>query len=453
MNAQHPDAQHRHDRHLDDQHTDDRPPHTQPLIACEHCASVQRRRSLRHGELAACGRCGTVLWRYSRLTLNDWLALAAASFIVFCIANAFPVARIEVYGAERSATLLDAIVITWQQHHWSVAIMTGTAGFALPLLQLLSLLWVLVPLARGRMPADMAQICRLLGWLRPWSMVPVFLLGAIVSLVKLAGSVQVHVGLGLPAFGLLTILLTMMGRLSPRALWRHAEDAGLAEAPEPRYLPGHVLAGCHACGLVQDLAEEAPDGQSGGHPRRCARCRAVLHNRKPQSLARTWALMLTAAILYIPANVLPVMHITSVVGDSSHTILGGVVELWHGGAWDIALIVFVASVVVPMTKLLALLLLVLRVQRGDAGGLRSRTRLYEMVEIIGQWSMLDVFVVILLSALANFPGLMRISADPGAAAFGLVVVLTMLAAMSFDPRSAWDAEHANGAPAQLKESH
>lgn len=429
---------------MDERHQDG-----QPLIACENCAGIHRRRILQHGELAACERCGTVLWRHSRLTLNDWLALTVASFIVFCIANAFPVARIEVYGAERSATLLDAIVITWQQHHWSVAIMTGTAGFALPLLQLIALLWVLLPLARGRMPADMAQVCRLLGWLRPWSMVPVFLLGAIVSVVKLAGSVQVHLGLGLPAFGLLTILLTIVARLSPQALWRHAEDAGLAQAAEPRYEPGHVLAGCHACGLVQDLADHAPDG----HVRRCARCHAVMHNRKPQSLARTWALMLSAAILYIPANILPVMHITSVVGDSSHTILGGVVELWHGGAWDIALIVFVASVVVPMTKLLALLLLVLRVQRGDAKGLRARTRMYEMVEFIGQWSMLDVFVVILLSALANFPGLMRISAQPGAAAFGLVVVLTMLAAMSFDPRSAWDVEQETGAYSHLKESH
>ena len=444
MNAQHPDA-----RHLDDQLPDDPRPDGQPLIACEHCASVQRRSILRHGELAACERCGTVLWRYSGLTLNDWLALAVGSFIVFCIANAFPVASIEVYGAERSATLLDAIAITWQQRHWAVAIMTGTAGFLLPLLQLIALMWVLLPLARGRMPADMAQVCRLLGWLRPWSMVPVFLLGAIVSLVKLAGTVHVHLALGLPAFGLLTVLLTIVGRLSPQALWRHAENVGLAHAPEPQCKPGHVLAGCHACGLVQDLADHDP----GGGTQHCARCHAVMHNRKPQSLARTWALMLTAAILYIPANILPVMHITSIVGDSSHTILGGVVELWHGGAWDIALIVFVASVVVPMTKLLALLLLVLRVQRGDAQGLRARTRLYEMVEFIGQWSMLDVFVVILLSALANFPGLMRISADPGAAAFGLVVVLTMLAALSFDPRSAWDAEHAAGASAPLKESH
>ena len=406
----------------------------EPLIACEHCASIQRRRILQHGELAACGRCGTVLWRYSRLTLADWFSLAVAGLVLFCIANACPVARIEVYGAERSATLFDAMVITWQQRHWSVAIMTGMAGFVLPLLQLFALLWVLLPLSRGRMPADMAQACRLLAWLRPWSMVPVFVLGAIVSLVKLASVAQVQMELGLPAFGLLTVLLTMLGRLSPRALWHRAEEAGLAHAPEPQCAPGQGLVGCHACGLVQGLAEDA------GGTHRCVRCHAALHRRKPQSLPRTWALLLTAVVLYIPANVLPVMHITSIVGDSDHTILGGVVELWNGGSWDIALIVFVASVVVPMTKLLALALLAVRAQWGDVTGLRARTRLYEMVEIIGQWSMLDVFVVILLSALADFPGLMRISADAGAAAFGLVVVVTMLAAMSFDPRQAWDAE-------------
>lgn len=408
----------------------------QPLIACEHCASVYRRQVLQRGELAQCTRCGTALWRYSRLTLADWFAIALAGLVLFGIANAVPVAHIEVYGAQRGATLLDAISITWRERHWAVAVMTGLAGFALPLLQLLALLWVLVPMARGRLPEDMPQACRLLGWLRPWSMVPVFVLGAIVSLVKMAGSADVQVGLGLPAFGLLTIVLTLLSRLSPRVLWLYAENAGLAVAPEPEFKPGHVPAGCHACGLVQDLPAEADEDQT----HRCLRCNAVMHRRKPQYLARTWALLLAAAILYIPANVLPVMRIASIVGDSEHTILGGVVELWNGGSWDIALIVFVASVVVPLTKLLALALLALRAQWGDVTGLRARTRLYEMVEFIGQWSMLDVFVVILLSALADFPGLMTISADAGAAAFGMVVVLTMLAAMSFDPRRAWDHE-------------
>ena len=133
------------------------------------------------------------------------------------------------------------------------------------------------------------------------------------------------------------------------------------------------------------------------------------------------------------------MSVASVLGDSKHTIVGGVVELWSSGAWGIALIVFIASVVVPLTKLLALIILATSIQRRSTANLRQRTRLYEMVEFIGQWSMLDVFVVILLAALANFHGLMEISAGAGAAAFGMVVIFTMLSAMSLDIRRGWDA--------------
>lgn len=268
-------------------------------------------------------------------------------------------------------------------------------------------------------------------------MVPVFLLGVLVSVVKLAGMAAVRPEIGLGGFAVLTLLLTMLGRLSPQVLWRMAEGSGVVPVHVPKAGPDQVLAGCHACGQVQAL----PGGQGGAHAaHRCRRCRAVLHLRKPDHLARTWALLLAAAILYIPANVLPVMHISTLLGDSDHTILGGVVELWHGGSWDIAVIVFVASVVVPLTKLLALGLLAVLVQRRNVANLRQRTRLYELVEFIGQWSMLDVFVVILLAALADFQGLMQISAGAGAAAFGLVVILTMLAAMSFDPRRGWDIE-------------
>ena len=166
-----------------------------------------------------------------------------------------------------------------------------------------------------------------------------------------------------------------------------------------------VLTGCHVCGQVQAVPR-ADDAEAEHH---CVRCHAVVHYRKPDHLARTWALLLAAVVFYIPANVLPVMKVSSVLGDSAHTILGGVVELWDMGSWDIALIVFIASVAVPLTKLLALILLLLTEQWRSTTNLRPRTRLYQMVEFIGQWSMLDVFVVILLAALADFQGLMAVS--------------------------------------------
>lgn len=409
---------------------------SQPLIECEHCASIYRRHQLEPGETANCARCGATLWRYSGLTLSNWLALAISALIVFGVANAYPVASMAVQGMTQQASLLDAIAITWRQDHWAVAIMTGMAGFALPMLQLTVLLWVLGPLSRGREPAGFRTAMRLLGVLRPWCMIPVFLLGVLVAVVKLAGMAAVAPGIGLGAFGLLTILLTMLGRLSPHVLWRYAETAGVVPVHVPQAGPDSVLAGCHVCGQVQALPRAA-DPEEEHH---CVRCEAQVHYRKPDHLARTWALLLAAVVFYIPANVLPVMQVRSVLGDSAHTILGGVVELWEMGSWDIALIVFIASVAVPLTKLLALILLLLTEQWRSTTNLRPRTRLYQMVEFIGQWSMLDVFVVILLAALADFQGLMEISAGAGAAAFGVVVILTMLSAMSFDLRRSWDLE-------------
>jgi len=406
-----------------------------PLIACEHCASIFRRHELEPGEVASCGRCGTTLWRYSGLTLGGWLALALTAAIVFMIANAYPVAKMQVQGMEQQASLLDALTVTWQQQHWVVALMTGAAGFALPMAQLALLLWVLYPLSRGRLPPAFRFCMRLLGLLRPWCMVPVFMLGVLVAVVKLSGMASVQPGFGLAGFALLTILLTILGRLSPHTLWRYAEDTGVVQAQVPQERQGEILTGCHVCGQVQAVPLADPEALH-----RCHRCDATLHLRKPDHLARTWALLISAAVFYIPANVLPVMSINSLLGDSAHTILGGVIELWQMGSWDLATIVFVASVLVPLTKLLSLAALALFIQFGNTSNLRQRTRLYTMVEFIGQWSMLDVFVVILLAALANFHGLMEISAAPGAAAFGTVVILTMLAAMSFDPRRGWDME-------------
>jgi paraquat-inducible protein A len=408
----------------------------QPLIECEHCASIYRRHRLEPGETANCARCGAILWRYSGLTLSNWLALALAALIVFGVANAYPVASMSVQGMTQQASLLDAISITWRQGHEVVAVMTGLAGFALPLLQLTVLLWVLGPLSRGTEPVAFRPAMRLLGVLRPWCMVPVFLLGVLVAVVKLAGMAAVSPGIGLGAFGVLTILLTMLGRLSPHVIWRYAETVEVVPVHVPQAKPDEVLTGCHVCGQVQALPRAA-DAEAEHH---CVRCDALVHYRKPDHLARTWALLLAAVVFYIPANVLPVMKVSSVLGDSAHTILGGVVELWEMGSWDIALIVFIASVAVPLTKLLALILLLLTEQWRSTTNLRPRTRLYQMVEFIGQWSMLDVFVVIVLAALADFQGLMEISAGAGAAAFGVVVILTMLSAMSFDLRRSWDLE-------------
>ncbi|WP_394788937.1 paraquat-inducible protein A [Rhodoferax sp.] len=189
------------------------------------------------------------------------------------------------------------------------------------------------------------------------------------------------------------------------------------------------LLNCHHCGAVW---RGAADGQH------CERCGTVLHHRKPNSLTRTWALLLAAYIMYLPANLLPVMVTRNLLETQTDTILSGVIYFWVTGAWGLATIVFVASFLVPLFKLAALTIMAFMAQRRSTGRRLERARLYRIVEVIGRWSMLDVFVVSLLAGLVRIQGFAEITAGLGIAAFASVVVLTMLASLSFDPRLSWD---------------
>jgi paraquat-inducible protein A len=195
------------------------------------------------------------------------------------------------------------------------------------------------------------------------------------------------------------------------------------------------LYSCHTCGLLSQAV-------AGSGVARCARCGTRLQFRKPDSIGCTWALLIAGYILYIPANFLPVMDTGSLFRSQSDTIMSGIVYLWTSGSWPLAVIVFIASILVPAGKLLALTALAISVQRRTVWGQLQRTRLYRVVEVVGRWSMLDIYVVGLLVALVHVQSLATIKAGPGALAFGSVVVVTMFAAMTFDPRLIWDARHA-----------
>ncbi|OGQ85775.1 MAG: paraquat-inducible protein A [Deltaproteobacteria bacterium RIFOXYD12_FULL_56_24] len=191
------------------------------------------------------------------------------------------------------------------------------------------------------------------------------------------------------------------------------------------------LASCHVCGLISKRLESDVGLL-------CPRCLSRLHRRKPYSIESCWALTIAALILYIPANLLPIMETGSLLSYRRDTIMSGIVHLWHTGAWGIAAIVFIASIVVPLFKLLALALLLVSVQRQSTWWPMQRMRLYRLVELVGRWSMLDIYVVTFLAALVQISSLATVRVGNGAIAFGAVVVLTMFAAMKFDPRLIWD---------------
>ncbi|MEE4376765.1 MAG: paraquat-inducible protein A [Candidatus Competibacteraceae bacterium] len=192
------------------------------------------------------------------------------------------------------------------------------------------------------------------------------------------------------------------------------------------------LISCHAC----ELLVKAPHQQNV--VLHCPRCGAALHARRPNSLTRTWALVIAALILYIPANVFPIMTVTSLGNAQSDTILSGVIYLLVHGMWPLALLIFFASVLVPLLKLVILIYLLISVQSRSRWRPRDRTRLYRITEAVGRWSMVDVYVVTILVALVHLGNLASIRAEAGAVFFGAVVVTTIFAAMSFDPRLIWD---------------
>jgi paraquat-inducible protein A len=188
---------------------------------------------------------------------------------------------------------------------------------------------------------------------------------------------------------------------------------------------------CRTCGLAVSRASLKVD-------RRCPRCKGRIEHRTPFSTEMTLAWLIAGIVLYIPANVLPVIHTGGLLGDEDSTIIGGILEFWRSGDWDIALLIFIASIAVPFTKFIAIGLLIFTVRKNSRWEQHQRTVLYRIVEFIGYWSMLDVIVVALTSALMQFQVLGTAEPRPGIAFFCAVVAVTMLSALSFDPRLIWD---------------
>jgi paraquat-inducible protein A len=405
-------------------------PATAQLMACHDCGLLHHLRALPEGGAAGCTRCGAVLYRHKPNSIDRALMLTLAALILFVLANSFPFLTFELEGRATTSTLTTGVVMLYEDGMWPLAALVLGVTILAPLAKLLATAYVLLPLRFGRRVWGMARTFRATEIMQPWAMMEVFLLGVIVAYVKLSDLARLELGVALFAF--VALILTMIAAevaLDPREVWdrlgRQAASRGL------RPSVSQSLVGCHACDQVCHLTH--------GQHAHCPRCGATLHRRKPHSVARTWALLIAACILYIPANALPVMTVTSFGQGEPDTILSGVKALIAAGMWPVAILVFFASITVPVLKIVAMVFLLISVQRGSRWRPRDRTVLYRMVESVGRWSMVDIFMISILVALVNLGAIASIVPGPGALAFASVVILTMIAAMTFDPRLIWDA--------------
>jgi paraquat-inducible protein A len=273
--------------------------------------------------------------------------------------------------------------------------------------------------------------------LRPWAMSEVYLLGVFVAYVKLSDLATIELGPALFAFiALMVFMVWQDAALEPREVWERLAPAKPVPLPAPAERDN--LIGCLECGLLSRIRRLAPRQRA-----RCPRCGADLHRRKPESLSRTWALVITATILYVPANLFPVMTVVSFGKGEADTILSGVKALIEANMWPLALLVFFASITVPVLKLMGIGFLLVSVQSRSTWRPQERTRLYRVIEGVGRWSMIDIFMISILVALVKLEAIATIEPGVGATAFASVVVATMFAATAFDPRLIWDAAGAN----------
>jgi paraquat-inducible protein A len=404
-------------------------PTASELRVCAGCGFVQYLPSLAPGMSAHCARCSTTLRRVSVHQPNHIAALVLAALVLLVVMCSSNLMTVQTAGIRHTANLFSGPDELVHRHMAELAIAVLFVTVVAPFGRLFALLYVVTRSHEKTPPRHLRRIFAWAERLRPWSMIDVFVLGVFVAYVKLGDVVTIGLSVGVYALLVLTFILVWIDSAFDRhALWeRIAPDA---TPIDPARGDLNDVIGCHVCGLTAALST---------HDHHCRRCDSPLHPRKPDSIARTWALVIAAAILYVPANYFPVLTIVQLGAGQPSTILGGIKELLVARQYPLAALVLFASVLVPLLKLVGLALMLIATQVGSARWLRDRTRLYHVVAFIGRWSMIDIFMESLLGALVIFGSVITIEPGIGAIAFCGVVFLTMFAAETFDPRLMWDA--------------
>lgn len=405
-----------------------------PVTTCHDCGLLQQISHMPEDGAVKCCRCAATLRKRERVkpekSIEHTLALVITALVLLAISNAFPIVQVDAEGHEMASTLFGCVKYLFTHDMVFLAGLVFLTTIGAPLIQLAGLLYILLPLNFKRIPPFAPQIYRLVRIITSWSMLEVLMLGILVSVVKLSAMATVAPSIALWSFALLMIVIAaILNDVDKEMLWGLISP-GTKGRDRQQYKSGVQLTNCHNCHLIQALSAE--------HTSSCPRCKADVHWRKPGSLNRCTALVIAATVLYIPANLLPVMVVSSMGKTEGDTIISGVMYLATNGDLPLAIILFIASICVPTIKLVILYLLLITVHFKSQWRPKERTQLYRLTEFIGRWSMVDIYVDTLMAAMIQIQGLIVIEVGVGAVAFGAVVVLTILAAKAFDPRLIWD---------------
>jgi paraquat-inducible protein A len=373
-------------------------------------------------QTAMCRRCDGTLAGPATGRVERPLALASAALVLLLAAIVWPIMTVSSLGASRQSWLETCVSALWGQGFLSLATLVATFTIALPCAYLVMLMWVLVAL-RFDLGGPLGPLFRWVQHLRPWMMIEVYLVGCFVaySRIKVVSTIEIGVG-GWCLLGASLLFLLVLTQLDERTVWEALPvNAAIGKGKE--------TIACTVCDLI------VIDAADGTH---CPRCAATLHMRKPDAMRRTTALVVTGFLLYVPANVIPVLTTVRLGRSDENTILSGVLELVHNDLWPLAIIVFSASIILPLLKLCGLTWMLIATRLRSRRLLVGRTRFYRMIDLVGRWSNIDVFAVSVLIAALRFGALTEVHAGNGLVAFAAVVIITMVATGVFDTRLMWD---------------
>lgn len=393
------------------------------IIACPDCGTIQSVPPLRPGAKLLCHTCAKVLERTAGRSIDAALALALSTFLLWFPANLLTLLSIQAFGFERSSRLGSGVIGLFTEGWTLLGIVIALQGVILPFFRFGLLSSALAGIKLNRQGLWTGMVFRWAQHLDLWSMPDVFLLGGVIGYSRIAARIPVHIGPG--GWSLIAAaMLTMLTRatLDPRSVWRTIKEP---EVPRD----GRCIA-CTECELVvsADLTGK-----------RCPRCAARLWARKPFAVTRCLALVVAGYPLYLAANYFP-MNVTVLFGHASNqTIMYGVDRLVSSGFFPLAIVIFCASILIPLGKLIVLSWLLWSVHRRSTRRLRRKTRVYRFVEEVGRWSNIDVFTIVIFLPIMQVGGFVSVHAGVGAPAFLAVIVLTMFAAKAFDPRLLWDS--------------
>lgn len=400
-------------------------------ILCPTCDQLHLRPRLKEGDLALCRQCDTRLVGRCFLGFSLPMALIVSAFFTYLVAINLPFISLDINGHVDSFALPAAVSVLFVQNMWFLASLVALFLIFAPFFAILVCGYLLFFLSKKKKPPFYISFLKILARFQALDMTDVYLASIFVVLVKATDMGNIALCPGFWAFCAQVVCLKLSFFFMPLADFWQAIDPP-AKNPEP--LPdsydnaGHIgFLACHVCGLVHAIGAS-----------HCTRCKTPLHIRKPQSVDRTLALVITALVLYIPANAYPMMLVESMGEVISSTIMEGVILFWQEGSYFIAAVIFFASVAIPITKLLLLTFLVIRVKYFTRAFPMDETRIYKITEWIGKWSLIDVFVVATLAAMVQMGRLASIDPGRGVLFFAAVVIVTLFAAESFDSKLLWD---------------